>query len=452
MKKFRTLAAILMIALVAAVLAACGGSSAGVKKGEDFTVGEFTMKYDSAEVSGSEATVTVLLKGRTGMPVTFNNGQMSVTINAKLGEGENAIRATKLSAKGIAENVTDEEYGARISYTFENIGDADYPTATIFLSADESQNAVLDFQSGLGDAGSPAGGAASTGIIIAIVLVALAVAGGIFAAKKGFFKKDPGPGAAGMTPSAPAAAPAAPVTQASVSAPAAPVIRLDTDDAPIPSSAPAEAAAGTEPEAPEKTYSESDNMGTRHDNVSQAMAYWMGERLMRPEKPPFTMYTMPSAEAGEEALLELPFMHRAADSGRLICDRLMTFGCYETTLNGQPTGEYEAMITGSDLTLEDYELLEKAFEARGGRLKSHEAPSADAAAEAAPAGDASKVSFVETVKGGDGVSTYEVYKGPDKASAMEFLRTKPVTQPMYYVVVDTPEGSFGRDIQGFYQE
>ena len=27
-----------------------------------------------------------------------------------------------------------------------------------------------------------------------------------------------------------------------------------------------------------------------------------------------------------------------------------------------------------------------------------------------------------------------------------------LTQKMYYVVVDTPEGSFGRDINGLYQE
>ena len=35
---------------------------------------------------------------------------------------------------------------------------------------------------------------------------------------------------------------------------------------------------------------------------------------------------------------------------------------------------------------------------------------------------------------------------------MAFLRTKPVNKPLSYVVVDTPEGSFGRDIKGLYQE
>ena len=199
MKKFRMLAALLLIALMTTGLAACGGgSSGGVKKGEDFTVGEYTMKYDSAEVSGSEATVTVLLKGRTGLPVSFNNGSMSIIINAKLGEGDDAIKATKLSAEGLADEAADDEYGAKISYTFENISDTDYPTVTIFLTDDETQFAVLDFKSGLGEASSS--GSSSTGLIIAIVVAALGIAGGIFASKKGFFKKDPGPGAAGMSP------------------------------------------------------------------------------------------------------------------------------------------------------------------------------------------------------------------------------------------------------------
>ena len=67
-------------------------------------------------------------------------------------------------------------------------------------------------------------------------------------------------------------------------------------------------------------------------------------------------------------------------------------------------------------------------------------------------GDKSKVKYKETVKGNDGISVYEVYTGPDKPSAIEFLKDKTVTQKMYYVVVDTPEGSFGRDINGLYQE
>ena len=200
-----------------------------------------------------------------------------------------------------------------------------------------------------------------------------------------------------------------------------------------------------------KQYYERDNMGTRQESMSQAMSYWMVERMGKAEKPPFTLFTMPSAQAAEEALLELPFIHKASDSGKLICDRLMTFGFYETTENGIPTGEYEALVTGSDLTLEEYYLAEDAFTRRGGKCKNHDAPTADVKVQNSQ-GNVSRTRYKETVKGNDGISTYEVYIAPDKASAMAYLKTRPVTQRLYYIVVETPEGNFGRDVNGFYQE
>ena len=224
-----------------------------------------------------------------------------------------------------------------------------------------------------------------------------------------------------------------------------------TADGPIARQVSFAASAPVTVKTTEKQFYERDNMGTRQESMSQAMSYWMVERMGKAEKPPFTLFTMPSARAAEEALLELPFIHKAADSGKLICDRLMTFGYYETTENGTPTGEYEALVTGSDLTLEEFKLAEEAFTKRGGTCKNHDAPSATIKAQATH-GDVKKVRYKETVKGNDGISTYEVYTAPDKASAMAYLRTRTVSQRLYYVVVETPEGNFGRDINGFYQE
>ena len=201
----------------------------------------------------------------------------------------------------------------------------------------------------------------------------------------------------------------------------------------------------------EKAWHEADNMGTRQETMSQAISYWMMERPKLSVKPPFTMFVMPSEGAAREAMLELPFIHKAEDTGKLICERMMTFGFYEVTENGKPTGQYEVLIAGNDLTLAEFRQAEEIFTRHSGTRKNSEAPSAAVKAQI-KAGDASKVRYAETVKGNDGVSVYEVYKGPDKASAMEFLKTKPVMKRLYYVVVDTPEGSFGRDINGFYQE
>jgi hypothetical protein len=53
---------------------------------------------------------------------------------------------------------------------------------------------------------------------------------------------------------------------------------------------------------------------------------------------------------------------------------------------------------------------------------------------------------------GSGTATYRIHQGPDEASARAFLERHPVTEEFDYWVVETPEGNFGRDIQGIYEE
>jgi len=48
--------------------------------------------------------------------------------------------------------------------------------------------------------------------------------------------------------------------------------------------------------------------------------------------------------------------------------------------------------------------------------------------------------------------TYETYKGPDAATTKDFLSKKPVNKHHYYIVVETTEGNYGRDIDGIYRE
>ena len=49
-------------------------------------------------------------------------------------------------------------------------------------------------------------------------------------------------------------------------------------------------------------------------------------------------------------------------------------------------------------------------------------------------------------------NTYEVYTADSKAAALEFLESKTVTKPLYYLVVETPEGNWCKDKMGMYQE
>lgn len=71
--------------------------------------------------------------------------------------------------------------------------------------------------------------------------------------------------------------------------------------------------------------------------------------------------------------------------------------------------------------------------------------------------DTSGVAYVETTfraigSGGGGRrrATYEVYRAPNRAQAIAFLKNRTVARELHYVEVETPEGTFGRDVKGIY--
>lgn len=61
-----------------------------------------------------------------------------------------------------------------------------------------------------------------------------------------------------------------------------------------------------------------------------------------------------------------------------------------------------------------------------------------------------KVVFLREDRDNDNV--WVVYKAPTKTTAMTFLSRQRIDRPSYYVVVETPEGNFGKDNNGIYQE
>jgi hypothetical protein len=65
-----------------------------------------------------------------------------------------------------------------------------------------------------------------------------------------------------------------------------------------------------------------------------------------------------------------------------------------------------------------------------------------------------KYSETKTVPqtGQSGIVTYEVCKAHTAQDAREFLDGKSVTERLYHVVVETPEGNWGKDLEGLYKE
>ena len=50
------------------------------------------------------------------------------------------------------------------------------------------------------------------------------------------------------------------------------------------------------------------------------------------------------------------------------------------------------------------------------------------------------------------VAVYRIFRAPDAMMAKQFLKDRPVSEPFLYIVVETPQGNYARDIQGIYKE
>jgi hypothetical protein len=196
-------------------------------------------------------------------------------------------------------------------------------------------------------------------------------------------------------------------------------------------------------------FREKDNQGTRHDTLSLANSYWMA-RISSPKKDPFVVYTFDSAEDAQNALLELPCIHLAEDTKNLICTEVLIFGFYPTEQS-----KYEAVVCGDDLTHELWQKAKDSFAKHGGTRKNDLEPEKDTArpaeAKEAKLGEVRFVREDRTQMQGQ-TMIYRIHTAPDAASAKAFLEQNPVNQNFYYIVVETPEGNYCRDIQGMYKE
>jgi hypothetical protein len=194
-----------------------------------------------------------------------------------------------------------------------------------------------------------------------------------------------------------------------------------------------------------KKYTELDNKGSLQDTSSKATSYWIA-RMQSKEKAPFVLYTFSNESAAREALLQVPCIHVAEETKKLICEEVLYYGYYKVG-----DGQWEVILCGHNLTNELWTEARTAFIKHGGVRKNEQEPTqGNASVKSEPVGDASKVHFVR--EDGDSTATWRVHSAPNKADAMAFLEQHPVTKALHYIVVETPEGIYGRDKDGFYQE
>lgn len=193
-------------------------------------------------------------------------------------------------------------------------------------------------------------------------------------------------------------------------------------------------------------YIEADNRGTRHDTVEKAFSYW-SLRQRSIQKDPFIMYTFSGEKDAREALLDLACVRVAQDSGNLICILPLIFGYYRVD------GAYQAIMGGQKLSCELWEAARESFRRHGGVPRSELEPFRginDTTKESS----LKTIQFVREVKtqGEQDALSLLIYRGPDAKTARLFLEQNPVTREYLRIIVETPEGTYGRDINGVLRE
>jgi hypothetical protein len=200
-----------------------------------------------------------------------------------------------------------------------------------------------------------------------------------------------------------------------------------------------------------KEYLEKDNRGTRLENKDQIVSYWSARQASQ-KFYPFAMYKFSNESDARNSLLSLDVIHEATDSHKLICTETLDYGYW-----GWEDGTFETFVCGKDLSHDLWKKAKEAFAQHGGSLKNDEEP-AMSAQKKEPKNNVNikKVKFVREERKPAPITqqtmTYRIHRGPDAETAKAFLSQHPVTKPLYYVIVETPEGNYGRDIDGIYRE
>ncbi len=162
-------------------------------------------------------------------------------------------------------------------------------------------------------------------------------------------------------------------------------------------------------------------------------------------------WQFPDKDAALEALQSLSYIEPGASVGELTCSHPIHFGMY-------PEDDHWLVFVGGPAL--SHAMWREAVDfwsrqENGEQVKVSSPPEKRTRAPdpSELRGDAAQVAFVEEREGAKGdFSSYLIFHGPNKQSAMAFLRRVTVEAPGEFVVVETPEGHWGKDFRGIYRE
>jgi hypothetical protein len=222
---------------------------------------------------------------------------------------------------------------------------------------------------------------------------------------------------------------------------------------------------------PRDSLSECDNVGTRYETEEKVNSFWTPYILGRP-KFPFIFYDMREKTDAMSAMLSLQPFKIASDSGKLISTEVLQFGVYPHVVNGK-TVSWGFFLAGDRITLTLYDAaIASCKKYNGTDPRVSDPPKGTAAASGSSSKPVlasvtfdweEKVDMLKQMKArgieiaGAGalpaqVATKRHHKAPNKDTALAFLKANSVDRPYYYLIVHTPEGVFGRDKDGIFEQ
>jgi hypothetical protein len=192
-----------------------------------------------------------------------------------------------------------------------------------------------------------------------------------------------------------------------------------------------------------KTIRFNDNLGTLIKTGDEAFASW--QPYLMNNYTGSLVFKFPNLESAKNALSKLSFIHFAVDENELVASEIIEYGYYKDH------GVFYAVIWGPSFTIEMFNEAKKTLKNAGGVLfKSQKPTKTQKTDEFEMDDDDDEVTFVRNEQMGN--AYYEIYSGKSKKSALAFLGNNPVNESFFYRIVETPEGNYGRDINGVYQE
>lgn len=203
--------------------------------------------------------------------------------------------------------------------------------------------------------------------------------------------------------------------------------------------------------------SESFNCGTYRDDLDELEeANWL-RKLATGSEEPMIEATFKRRVDARSALLDLPYFYSNPDQEHFFCCRPIEYGLSQ--LSNLLFGVH---LGGVDLRPRDLQFAEDVFVRRGGDVRfvsvgcrsDLSKKRREVARSAKKYASTGQVKFIKTERRSMGGVDFEfdVYAADSEREALLFLSRETVGESFRYIVVETPEGSFGKDIDGVYRE